>query len=189
MRPILAAAALSLALGLPALPARADDIAESIRAALSAYEEGDLQYALEELATATQMIMALKTGALAAFLPAAPEGWTREINEDYGRGLAMFGGGTGAEARYDGRSDSFTLAIVADSPLVASFAAIFGNPAMLGQMGSVTRIGRHRVLDQGGQLVSLLGNRVLIQASGAAPEVMLPFIRGMDLDGLAAFNP
>lgn len=186
MRSILVSAAVAVAL---AAPARADEIADTIRSALSAYEAGDLQYALEELAAATQMIGALRTDALAAFLPEAPAGWTREVNTDYGRSLALFGGGSGAEARYDGPDGSFTLSVVADSPVVASFAAIFGNPAMLGQMGTVTRIGRHRVLDQGGQLVSLLGNRVLVQASGAAPEAMMPFIRAMDLDGLAAFNP
>jgi hypothetical protein len=187
MRSILtAAAAISLAL---ALPAKSDEIADTIRAALEAYESGDLQYALDELAAATQMIGALKTNALAAFLPEAPAGWTREVNADYGRTLALFGGGTGTEGRYDGPNGSFTLSITADSPLVASFGGIFGNPAMLGQMGAVTRIGRHRVLDQDGQLVALIGNRVLIQASGAPVEVMLPLIRSMDLDGLANFNP
>ena len=187
MRSILASAAVAAVL---AVPVQADEVADTIRSALTAYEEGDLQYALEELAAATQMINALRTDALSGYLPAAPEGWTREVNADFGRGLALFGGGTGAEARYDGPGgESFTLSILADSPVVASFAAIFGNPAMMSQMGTVTRIGRHRVLDQNGQLVSLLGSRILVQASGAAPEVMLPFVRAMDLDGLASFNP
>ncbi|MCC6306403.1 MAG: hypothetical protein IT545_14580 [Rhodobacteraceae bacterium] len=187
MRSLLTAAAVAVALG-PAA-ATADAIADSIRAALEAYEAGDLQYALEELVTAQGLITALKTEALAAYLPAAPEGWTREVNSDYGQSLALFGGGSGVEARYDGGATSFTLSIVADSPLLASFAPVFANPAMMAAMGSVTRVGRHRVLDQGGQLVAVVGNRVLIQASGAEAATMLPFIAAMDLDGLAAFDP
>lgn len=187
MRTLLSAAALAVAL-LPSA-ARADAIADSIRAALEAYEAGDLQYALEELVTAQQLINELKTDALATFLPAAPAGWTRAINTDYARSLAMFGGGSGAEASYSGAGASFTLSVVADSPLLASFAPVFANPAMMAAMGSVTRIGRHRVLDQGGQLVAVIGNRVLIQASGAEVAVMLPFIQAMDLDGLASFSP
>jgi len=187
MRSLLSAAALCVAL-LPSA-ATADEIADSIRAALAAYEAGDLQYALEELVTAQQLINARKTDALVTFLPAAPAGWTREVNTDYAQSLALFGGGSGAEARYAGPGGSFNLSVVADSPLLASFAPVFANPAMMAAMGRVTRIGRHRVLDQGGQLVAVIGNRVLIQASGAEVAVMLPLIQAMDLDGLAAFAP
>ena len=47
-------AALALSLAAPA--ARADEVTETIEAALTAYQAGEIQEALEELAYATQLI-------------------------------------------------------------------------------------------------------------------------------------
>ena len=85
-----------------ALPAAADEISDTLQSALDAYSKGDAAYALEELDYARQLLLELKTEALARFLPEAPEGWTREINSEMNAGLAMMGGGTGAEASYEG---------------------------------------------------------------------------------------
>ena len=63
-------------------PTLADEVIETLEAAISAYEEGDIQYALEELAFAQQLLNELRTGELSSFLPEAPEGWTRELDPE-----------------------------------------------------------------------------------------------------------
>ncbi len=116
MRILAAAAAVLVA----AQPLMADEISDTLQSALDAYEEGDAQYALEELDYARQLLLALKTDALVEFLPAAPDGWTREVNTEMNTGLAMMGGGTGAEATYEGDGQRVTITIMADNPMVGS---------------------------------------------------------------------
>ncbi|MEM7734034.1 MAG: hypothetical protein AAF280_14800, partial [Pseudomonadota bacterium] len=113
---ILAGAAAMLSVG----TAEADDITEALQSAIEAYEEGDTQYALEELDYAKQLLQALKTDALVEFLPEAPDGWSREVNA----GLAFMGGSTGAEATYDGDGQSITITVMADNPMVAGMAGM-----------------------------------------------------------------
>src|SRR6056297_2989270 len=98
LRPLSAIATLALA----ATPLAADEITDTLDSAKQAYEEGDVAYALEELEYAKQQMLALKTDALSAYLPPAPDGWSREMNTDMNAGLAMMGGGVGAEAEYSG---------------------------------------------------------------------------------------
>ena len=70
--------ALPASLALLAAPASADEIADTLQSAIDAYQEGDVQYALEELDYARSKLLELKTDALSGFLPEAPEGWTPE---------------------------------------------------------------------------------------------------------------
>ena len=186
MRSLLAVPlALTLAIG----PAQADEVADTLRSALESYEAGDVAYALEELAYAQQLMMAMKADGLAAFLPPAPDGWTMEVNTEMNAALAMMGGGTGAEGRYSNGTDSFTLTLTADSPMVGMFAGMFGNAAVLAAGGAKTiRIGRERFMDQDGQITGLIENRILVQASGAAPDVMLPVIEAIDFRELGRFG-
>ncbi len=99
MKHILAITALLLGTATAATTARADEVSDTLESALSAYNEGDIQYALEELEFAKQLIMALKTDALSAFLPEAPNGWAREVNSEMNSSLAFMGGGTGGPRR------------------------------------------------------------------------------------------
>ncbi|RVT82644.1 hypothetical protein DXV76_15500 [Rhodobacteraceae bacterium CCMM004] len=178
------AAAVSLA---AALPATADDVTDAIDSARAAYEEGDIQYALEELAFATQLMQAMKAGALSEFLPPAQDGWTRTLDEDEARSMAMLGG-TAAIAEYANGSDSFTVQILADNPMVAGFAGIFGNSAMMATMGKIERVGREKFLDQDGDLTGVVGNRILIQASGGPKEAMIAHLAEIDFRGLQGFG-
>jgi len=171
-----------------AAPARADEISDTIQSALDAYNSGDIKYATEELAFAQQQLQALKADGLSAFLPEAPEGWTRTINTDMNAGLAMMGGGTGTEATYAGADQSFTLTITADNPMVGSFAAMFGNSVMMASMGKITRVGREKFVDQEGNLTGVVDGRILIQAQGAAADVMIPVLATMDFATIATFG-
>lgn len=173
------------ALMISAAPVSADDISDAIESALQAYKDGDNAYALDELKYAQQLLTALKQDELSQFLPDAPDGWTREINTEMSAGLAVMGGGSGAEAEYDNGSDRFTITFIADSPMVMSMGAMIGNPAL---GGKPIRVGRAKFAERDGQLMGLVANRVLVQADGADPETMLELIKTIDMKGLGAFG-
>jgi hypothetical protein len=180
-RPIAAALALILA-----LPAAADEISDTLQSALDAYNEGDAVYALEELDYARQLLLQLKTDALTQFLPEAPEGWSREVNTEMNAGLAMMGGGTGAEASYQGDGKSITLQFMADTPMVAALGGMIGNAALYG--AKVERVGREKFMVQDNEVTGLVDNRILVKASGAEPEALLKLIETIDMRALKDFG-
>ena len=182
MRNLLATTALLLA----ATTAHADDVTDTLESALTAYNEGDIKYALEELEYAKQLIMAMKTDALSAFLPAAPDGWTREVNAEMNASLAFMGGGTGAEAEYSMDGQQFSITIMADNPMIAAFAGMIGNASVMG--AKLERVGRMKYMNQDGELSGLVDNRILIQAKGAPVEVMIPLLETIDVKALEDFG-
>lgn len=187
-RPTLPAVALTMAvLALPGAPA-ADEITDALQSAIAAYEDGDVQYALEELEYARQLMTQLQTDALSGYLPPAPEGWTREIDTEMNAGLAMMGGGTGAEATYRREADSvsFTITLMADNPMVVGIGGMLANAAAIG--AKVVRVGREKFMVQDGEMTGLVDKRILVQASGADPEVMIPVLETIDFRSLRDFG-
>jgi len=179
------------AIGLLALApgARADEVTDALQNAIEAYQEGDIGYALEEMAYAEGLMLAIKAEGLAAFLPEPPAGWTREIDANAGAAMGMLGGGSAAGATYSGDGESFSITFTADSPMVTAMAGMFGNAAMLSATGgSLVRVGREKFADQNGELTGLIDNRVLIQASGAPVAVMVPILETIDFRELARFG-
>ena len=70
---------LALALMLSIQPAFADDVEESINAALEAYRAGDIKAAKEEIDFASQLLGQLQAEGLSGYLPQAfDEGWNGE---------------------------------------------------------------------------------------------------------------
>lgn len=171
-----------------ATPAAADEIADTLRRALAAYEAGDETAAAQDIAIATQMLQQKKAEALTGFLPPAPDGWTRTVDTEMNAGLAMTGGGTGAAATYEGPEGSFTLTITADSPMMMSFMGLFANPMILQSMGRVSRMGDQMVLQQDTDLMTLVDNRVLVQATEMPADTMRPVFEAVDFAALAAFG-
>ncbi|MCU4651282.1 hypothetical protein N8I71_00440 [Roseibacterium sp. SDUM158016] len=186
MQRLIPAAVLAAAL-LPA-PALADDITDALNAAIAAYEGGEIQDALAEIAYATQLLNDLQSEGLAAFLPAALDGWTRELSDDAAQGLGFMGGGSAAEAVYTGPEGEFTIVMVADNPMVGAMAGMLGNPALMQTMGRIARIGGESFLDADGELAGLIGGRVLIQASGVSVATMSAHLEQIDFDALADFG-
>jgi len=174
-------------LAFSALPAWADDVSDTLQSALDAYNSGDIEYALEEVAFATQLMKSMKSGTLAGLLPEAQDGWTREIDEDEARGLGLMGG-TAAVATYSNGSDRFTLNIIADSPMVATFSGIFANAAVMASMGKIERVGREKFMNQDGDLTGVIGNRILIQAEGGDTDAMIAHLETIDFKALQAFG-
>lgn len=172
---------------LPA-PVLADDITDALNAAIAAYEDGEVQDALAEIAYATQLLNALQSQGLASFLPEPLDGWTRELSENPAQGLGFMGGGSAAEATYTGPGGSFTIMMVADNPMVAAMGGMLGNPTLMATMGRIQRISGESFLDSDGELSALIGNRVLIQASGAATDVMVDHLEQVDFGSLEDFG-
>ncbi len=155
-----------------ALPAAADEVEDALEAALSAYRAGDVTLAKEELDYAASLIGQMKAEGFSAHLPDPMPGWTRSMAEAQSMGAAMFGGGISAEASYvDAGGATVTIQMMADNPVVASMAAMFGNAAAMGAMGKMIRAGRQKaVLTADGQIQALVGNRVMVTIAGDAPE-------------------
>lgn len=180
--------AAALAAFLPAA-ARADEIEDSISAALDAYRAGDEAAAKEELDFAAQLLAQRQAAGFGEMLPGALDGWTREMEDPQALGGGLFGGGMIARASYthaDGRAVSIQM--MADNPMVASMAAIMGNPAAMGSMGKVVRVGRQKaVVTPEGDVQALVANRVLVSVEGDAPEEdKLAYFSAIDLEALAA---
>ncbi|WP_432449089.1 hypothetical protein [Aliiroseovarius marinus] len=172
-------------LSLPTV-ALADEVSDTLQSALSAYEEGDIKYALEELEYAKQLMQSMKTADLAKFLPEAPDGWTRDVSTEMNSGLAMLGGGAGAEATYTGDGNSFSITIMADNPMVGALSGMMANAGLMGM--KLERVGRMKFLNQDGELSGIVDGRILIQASGADPEVMKPLLSEIDHRALENFG-
>lgn len=177
----------SAALALTVTAATADEVTDALNSALQAYGDGDIKYALEELDYAKQLLTAMKTDELARFLPEAPQGFLREFNGEMGGGLAMMGGGTGAEAKYsNGNGDSFTITLLADNPMVGAMAGMLGNASAIG--AKIERVGRQKFMVQDREITGLIDNRILVQAKGGDIAVMLEALKSMDFRELGNFG-
>ena len=171
-----------------ALPAQADEIEDTIEAALEAYREGDLKTAKEELDFAAQLMAQQKAEGLGGFLPEPLAGWEREV-EDTTQAITMFGGGLMAKARYSDGENDVEIQMMADNQMVAAMGAMFNNAALMGAMGKVKRINRQKVvITPQGELQTLIANRIMIQITGSAPEdVKEAYFAGIDIEGLEEF--
>lgn len=177
----------SLTLIATANPGLADEVSDTLSSALQAYEDGDIDYAIEELDYARQLLQELASQALTRFLPDPPPGWTREItDEGMTGGLAFLGGGVAAAADYAKGGTRFSLAIMADNPMVAGFAPMIASAAMMGL--KMHRVGREKFYENDDQLLALIDNRILVQAEGAAPEVMIEVLERIDFTALETFG-
>lgn len=186
MTRILITTALAALLAAPvAGTASADEISDTLQSALDAYNEGDLSYALEELEYAKQKMIAAKADNLTEYLPAAPDGWSREVNTDMNAGLAMMGGGVGAEAAYSGPDGDVTLTIMADNPMVGAMSGMLANAAMMGM--KVERVGRQKFAIQDNTVQGLVDNRILVKGEGD-PATVLGLLETMDFRALGDFG-
>ena len=184
------AAALSLAATpIPALAdSHQDEIAETLQSAMEAYEDGDIRYALDELAYATQLLNALVAEGLQDYLPEPLEGWTMTLDDEAGQGMAFMGGGTVARGEYTGPGQSFSITLMADNPMVTSMGAMLGNSQMMAAMGGIERINRQNFLNQDGDLSALIANRILIQAEDGDTQTMIEHLETMDFREMMNFG-
>lgn len=178
---------LAASLALP-VAARADEISDTLQSAIDAYNDGDVAYALEELDFARQKLMQLRSDAFQQFLPEAPEGWTRVVDNDMQAGLAMMGGGMGAGASYNSPDNSqyYSVTMMADNAMVATMGGMVANAAAMGM--KVERIGRQRVALNDGQAMALVNNRILITVEGKDEALLMDAMERIDFEALGDFG-
>lgn len=187
LRPALVAPLLALA---PALPATADEVEESIDAALGAYRAGDIKTAKEELDFASQLLGQRKAEELQSLLPEPLPGWERQENgAGDAQAMAAFGGGQMAGATYASGQDTVDVRIMANNQMVTAMGAMFSNAALMGSMGTVKRIGGEKaVITPDGELQALVDGRVMVQITGSADaETKQAFFEAIDLEALKEF--
>jgi len=181
---------LAACLALLASPAGADEIEDSIKLALEAYQAGNLVEAKSEIDYVAQLLAQKRAESLSDLLPAAFDGWSRKEVEEFATGASMFGGGLMAGATYEKDRMTVELQVIADSPAMTAMGAMFANPALAGTMGGkLRRVGGQKIIETNdGQLQALIANRFLIQVSGSASaEHKEAYFNAIDFAGLEVF--
>ena len=189
MTRLLCAAAVAVVLA--AAPAVADEFTDTLASALKAYNDGDVSGAREDLDYAGKLLGAMKSEALAKFLPAALPGWTREDADESdsaaGGFMGMFGGGTTASATYRKDAQSFTITLVADLPMVNGLGAMISGVAGLAG-GKPIRIQRVQFTQGDDGLQGVVNNKVMVNVSGdASVEDKTAALEAMDFKALGDF--
>ena len=136
-----------------ALPAVADEIEDTITAALEAYRAGDVATAKGELDYVSQLLAQQQAASLGNILPAPFDGWTQEMTvNEAAAGMAMFGGGLSAGADYRKDGDNVEIQVMADSPMITAMMAMFTNPAFAASSGGqLKRVGGQKVISDPGR--------------------------------------
>jgi hypothetical protein len=187
MKPLLPAAC---ALTLIAAGAMADEFTDTIEGALQAYRDGDVTAAQEDLDYAGKLLTAMRSEALARFLPPAPAGWTRGENPDAaeaGGFMGMFGGGTTAVATYTRAGEEMTMTLIANAPMISGMAGMLSGLSAMGG-GKPIRIQRTEFALNEQDLQGVVGGKVMVSVGGnASVEDKTALIEAMDLKALAAF--
>ena len=170
----------ALALALAALPAAADEFTDTLESALEAYRDGDIAGARADLDYAGKLLTAMKSEALAKFLPAAQPGWTREAAA--GTRPARRAGSWRCWAAAPRRRPptarerrASTITLVADSPMVSGLGAMISGMAGLAG-GKPLRIQRTEFTTNDGELQGVVNDRVMVSVSGDAASRTRPRI-------------
>jgi hypothetical protein len=186
---------ITLIFTLATTPLYADEISDSLRDALKAYEDGDLKETSELMSYVTTLLAEKNANVLAGFLPEAPSGWSRELDDGAATSGAMASlgqGGSIASAKY--KTDlggDISYMIMADSPMMAMMGAMLANPALMGG-GKVKRIKRQKVLiGKEGELQAMLHNRFVIRIEpdnkDVSEEDLIILFEATDVDGLQGY--
>lgn len=187
MRSVLGGAVLAVALTLTT-PAVADEIRDSIREALTAYEKNDLAAAKQALDYASELINQKNAEDLGAVLPAPMAGWTADDLETSNAAVGMFGG-TMVARNYSKGDAQVNVQVLTDSPMLASWMPMLANPKVAAAVGKLTKVSKYRAMQtKNGQLILVVANRYLIIVEGSASfEDKTAYAEAIDFNKLETF--
>ncbi len=149
-------------------PVLADEIEDSIKEALTAYENKDFSAAKHALDYASQLIAQKNAEGLGAVLPQPLDGWSAEDVETQDASAVMFGG-IRAARNYEKGDERVELQILGDSPMLSTWMPMIANPAMAAAMGKMAKVGKYRAIQtKDGQLILVVANRFLVMVEGSA---------------------
>lgn len=182
----LAAATAFLAVTLP-LTASADRVIDALDAARAAYEAGQISAALDHVEQASDALTQQRVDALSQLFPQPSDGWTRTITMDSARIMANTGT-SGSVAEFTNGTESFSMTIITDGPMMAGMAGLFSNPDAMAAMGDVEQIDDQAFLRRDGRLTTVFDNRIMVQTSGGAIDKVVEHLRRLNFAALRAFG-
>ncbi len=174
LRPLAYLAPVSIALLISFSPASfADDVKDQIEEAVKAYEKDDYNTAITALDSASTLIRQKKGELVSKLLPDALNGWETGKAKSSAAASGMFGGGISAERRYtrkaDGKTETVTISITSDSPLIQTMGMMFSNPMFMGQDNKLVVINGEKTIsnERDNSLTSMVDNKILVKIDGS----------------------
>lgn len=165
-------------------PKKTPTFPEAIEAAKKAAEAEKFGAAIAALQAAIKDLQKKQRAAILAALP-KPEGWQIEdaaVDEQAeALGIGMLGGGFSATRNYRKGSQSMTVEVTANSPLIQMLTMLFNNPTLIeADGGELVKYGQHKAIlkksgDNGQELQILMHETHLmkINSEGVAADDLL----------------
>lgn len=176
------------------VPGRGDEVVDNLKSAIELYQAGNYTEALQTLDFAGSVLRQKKSEAVAAILPAAPDGWTAEDPQTEGAGAAILGGMVSAKRVYTKDDGRVSIQVQSDSPLLQSYGMMFANPAMMagsgakletvkGQRVAVT----YRAETKSGDIKIVVDGRYVVSVEGSdvSKDDLTKFVAAIDFAKLA----
>jgi len=187
-------APISLALLLSFSPMlQADDVKDQIEEAIKAYEKDDYNMAITALDSASTLIRQKKGELVSKLLPEPLDGWEAGEAKSSAAGAGMFGGGISAEKHYtrkaEGKTETITISITTDSPLIQTMGMMFSNPMFMGQDNKLLVINGEKAIanERDNSLTSMIANKVMVKIDGdkkVAPETLKEYFKMIDFKAI-----
>ena len=184
----------ALALLISCSPAAlADDVTDQIDEAVKAYEKEDYNTAVTALDSASTLIRQKKGELVSKLLPEPLGGWEAGDTKSSAAAAGMFGGGISAERRYtrksEGSSETVTISITTDSPLMQSMGMMFSNPMFMGQDNKLIVINGEKAIanERDNSLTSMVANKVLVKVDGdknVTTETLKEYYKSIDFKAI-----
>lgn len=171
----------------------ADDIKDQIDEAVKAYEKEDYNTAITALDSASTLIRQKKGELVSKLLPEPLDGWEASEGKSSAAAAGMFGGGISAEKRYtrkaEGKTETITISITTDSPLMQSMGMMFSNPMFMGQDNKLTVISGEKAIanERDNSLTSMVANKVMVKIDGnkkVSPETLKEYFKSIDFKAI-----
>ena len=174
----------------------ADDVSDQIDEAVKAYEKEDYNTAITALDSASTLIRQKKGELVSKLLPEPLDGWQADEGKSSAAAAGMFGGGISAEKRYtrktDGKTETITISITTDSPLIQTMGMMFSNPMFMGQDNKLIVINGEKTIanERDNSLTSMVANKVMVKIDGdknVAVDALKEYFKSIDFKAIKEY--
>jgi hypothetical protein len=174
----------------------ADDVSDQIDEAVKAYEKEDYNTAITALDSASTLIRQKKGELVSKLLPEPLDGWQADEGKSSAAAAGMFGGGISAERRYtrktDGKTETITISITTDSPLIQTMGMMFSNPMFMGQDNKLLVINGEKTIanERDNSLTSMIANKVMVKIDGnkqVTTEALKEYFKSIDFKAIKEY--
>ncbi|MCK5361225.1 MAG: hypothetical protein KAJ95_11395 [Gammaproteobacteria bacterium] len=174
----------------------ADDVTDQVDEAIKAYEKEDYNTAITALDSASTLIRQKKGELVSKLLPEPLDGWEAGEAKNSSAGAGMFGGGISAERKYtrkaDGGTETVTISITTDSPLIQTMGMMFSNPMFMGQDNKLMVINGEKAIanERDNSLTSMVANKVMVKIDGnkkVSSDDLKGYFKGIDFKAIKEY--